>query len=651
MGRNTGCGRRLTGHAAAWRVGALGTDYGTMRHVTQTACTAVRSRLVAGAALAATLSGLTLLGAGPAAAAPGACAAVVRDGADVLDKTAVAAAVRAADLEATKVRILTFDRSPGGKVGAAVDAARGACPAWQGPGTALARDLVVIAVAVSDRDAGVFYGSGHDDDLGHRQWERVVDAMTPGFGDGDFTGGMIAGIDELDDLVDKAPAPAGPGDDSSFDDTPTYVDSTGSDSSAAVPWGRVLGVPLGLGALGGAGWGGMTMRRRVRDRAAARAGAAAASDAAAAAFLRLEEVAEFTAARVAALPQVVDEEIAAVRRLGAAAVAQSETATAAYLTHTEEWTAEKIAAADAGTARAAQHEAESATTLLAGATESWTRAEAMITELEAAAARTPGVLDETETRIADIRTQLVGLAAEGFRTEPYQQACDDADAAVSAARATQDEKRWGAAAAAAAAVSAATTATLAATTGLRERHAAIQAEVERLRTHHAALAGALAAADRVVAELDGSRHSECVTDLRAVMGAGHDTHADARTTIEGAATAATMEVQDFDEADALLAAGRDQLAAATEAAAAPGRRRDDLMALAQKLPGRLRIPVSRPSLSRRFWWSTRTRLRSSTVFPTPPAWPPRSRGSFRSWPGTGPDSSRSSSRAPRCRHR
>jgi hypothetical protein len=48
-----------------------------------------------------------------------------------------------------------------------------------------------------------------------------------------------------------------------------------------------------------------------------------------------------------------------------------------------------------------------------------------------------------------------------------------------------------------------------------------------------------------------------------------------------------MEVQDFDEAEALLAVGREQLAAATEAAAAAGRRRDDLVALAEQLPGRL----------------------------------------------------------------
>ncbi len=88
--------------------------------------------------------------------------------------------------------------------------------------------------------------------------------MGPAFGNGQWTDGMLAGLEGYAAAYD-GPAPTS-------DPTrsrSTAATGTGGGNSDTLPW--VLGVPTGLAAVGGAGYGGHPLRRRLKARASARA--------------------------------------------------------------------------------------------------------------------------------------------------------------------------------------------------------------------------------------------------------------------------------------------------------------------------------------------------------------------------------------------
>ena len=533
-----------------------------------------------GAAACAIVAGLsiTALAATTASATVRAvdCTAVVSDAAGILDADRVLDAATSVD---ARVLVLTFDAVPGGDFDAAVASVRRQCPEWQDGPADWAADMVVLAVAPVERDSGVYYGSGLDETLGGGQWELAVDAMNARFGNGDWTGGMVAGLEEVREL-------------GGTDDTGTPTDSSdpgesGAGSSSDVDWGWGLGIVGGLAAAGGLGYGGVRLRRRIATRAAARVAASAACDGAAAAFLRLEEVAEFTGARAADLPQVTDAGITAARAQADQARAAGEAATATYLAHSEAHSAESVAKADYDEAVAATESGNAAGAVLATAIGAWEKAEEMITALHTSAETTPGVLDGAEKTVGETRAEFAALEADGYRTASYAAVCDEHTTRIGEARAMQAASRWGDAATAAAALAADTTAGRAAVTGLRQRRDAILQETTALNATHGGLVAALADAHAVVAELDATRHSECVTDVRDGLVAGEQTHTQAARTLAEAARTATMEVQDFDAAEQQNAQARSELTAVAEAAAAPARRRDELVTLAAQLPVRV----------------------------------------------------------------
>jgi hypothetical protein len=81
------------------------------------------------------------------------------------------------------------------------------CPGWQITGD-LRPDLVVVMFSQQEREAGVYYGADQDPRLEFR-WEPAVDAMIGQFHDGEFTAGVIDGLETLT----VAPIdPAGPRD-------------------------------------------------------------------------------------------------------------------------------------------------------------------------------------------------------------------------------------------------------------------------------------------------------------------------------------------------------------------------------------------------------------------------------------------------------
>jgi hypothetical protein len=177
----------------------------------------------------------------PASTAPGAidtlgCTELVHDPSGELDieaVTTVAARTSAALGADVHVRA---ERDLDGGLDGRMAQLEAQCPTWMS-GTDRAAELVVVMYSSTEREASVFYGAGQSDELEHR-WEHAVDEMGPRFAEGDYTAGVVAGLDAL---REDAPVTYTP----SY--TPTAFDDDDDDvtSSPGVPpvvW-------LGLAAL------------------------------------------------------------------------------------------------------------------------------------------------------------------------------------------------------------------------------------------------------------------------------------------------------------------------------------------------------------------------------------------------------------------
>jgi len=76
------------------------------------------------------------------------------------------------------------------------------CPSWKAPDGGRKNNLIVLMVAVQERRTGLYYGSQWERTLG-ANWTRIqTDFMNPRFRDGDFAGGFVSGLREIQRLVD-----------------------------------------------------------------------------------------------------------------------------------------------------------------------------------------------------------------------------------------------------------------------------------------------------------------------------------------------------------------------------------------------------------------------------------------------------------------
>ena len=119
-----------------------------------------------------------------------------------------------------------------------------ACPSWQTPGGGTRNSLIVIMIAVQDRETGLYSGD---------QWRHVVRPhwdniqsrfMNPRFRDGDYAGGFVAGLLELGRLVEESELHSGSG-------TVVKTDFSGCSN---VGFGLLILVALVLLVLGGTLW-------------------------------------------------------------------------------------------------------------------------------------------------------------------------------------------------------------------------------------------------------------------------------------------------------------------------------------------------------------------------------------------------------------
>ena len=76
-------------------------------------------------------------------------------------------------------------------------------PSWLAPDGSRKNNLIVIIICLQARQTGLYYGEYWEDVIGD-SWNRLqADVMNPLFSEGDYAGGVVAGLDEIGRLIDE----------------------------------------------------------------------------------------------------------------------------------------------------------------------------------------------------------------------------------------------------------------------------------------------------------------------------------------------------------------------------------------------------------------------------------------------------------------
>lgn len=550
------------------------------------------------AAVVAVLAGGASWGlASPAAAAGDLCdRGVVFDDADVLDDRVVARAARGAfDDGRVTVKVIAWRDTPGaGDLYDALLAARRQCNGWGFTGGGR-QSLLVLGVSVDGRELGSHYDGRAFGRFDAARDDVELDGMGPAFGNGAWTDGMLAGLGGYADAY----ASQGSDNDSGarpgrlpdgYNPFPDDLDDTGSSGGSDVP-GWALGVPVGLAAVGGAGWGATRVRRRLKARAAARAALGTATSAMAQAWFELDESNELIDARVAALPRVSDSVADEIRAEHVQAVAVRDAATGTYLRLSELHTDSAIADTDTDEALRATHDVDAATGGLREAQAAMAAVEVRLSAYDTLRAELPARVAALRARATVVSGLIADRQGEGYRTTDNDAAPQAAEEAARQVEALVAEQRFGDAGAAAERADTDLAAHESWLTGLAAFRAALEHDTAALRTRTAELDRAIADAYVTTEVLEGDQDPSCVDGVRVAV----DRAAAARKALDG--TIRTVEAhtsmsdQQFAQAREELTAAQQSADAIAADAALPAQRVEQLRALSVDLPLRVQRAV------------------------------------------------------------
>jgi uncharacterized membrane protein YgcG len=74
-------------------------------------------------------------------------------------------------------------------------------PSWLGQDDDLKNNLIVLIISLQEEQMGLYYGAYWDDVL-NDEWLRIqTDIMNPFFSNGDYAGGAIKGLEEIQRLI------------------------------------------------------------------------------------------------------------------------------------------------------------------------------------------------------------------------------------------------------------------------------------------------------------------------------------------------------------------------------------------------------------------------------------------------------------------
>lgn len=531
------------------------------------------------------LLGLGLgVGTSPAGAAGDVCdRGVVHDPADVLDDRAIVRAARAAFDHRVTVKVIAWDQPPGGvKLYRALVDAREQCAGWGFAGGGR-RSLLVLGVGVGSSELGSHYDGWAFDRFESSRDPVELDRMGPAFGNGQWTDGMLAGLQGYAEAYadpgstdDPNPVPTGRG---TGTETRTETGGAGSD---ALPW--VLGVPVGLAVVGGVGVGATRLRRHRKARAAARASLSAAVSEMAQAWFELDESTELIDARVTALPPVSDSVADDVRAEHAMAVTAREGATDRYLRLSELHTATAIAELDADAAGEATGDVQEATVALREAQRAMAAVEERLSAYDTLREQLPARVEALRTGAAEVAGLLAARQGEGYRTTDNDPAPQEAEQAAVAVAALAVQQRFGDAAAALERAEADLAGHRTWLTELAAFRAALVRDAAQLRSRATQLDAVIADAYVTTEGLERDQDPSCVEGIRSMV----DRAAGARKALDGALTTieehSSMTHQRFARARDEITAAQQSVESITSDAASPGQRVELLRSLSVDLP-------------------------------------------------------------------
>ncbi len=139
-----------------------------------------------------------------AANAQGTCDQVVVDDAGVFGSgaSAVSAAANQLISSGADVRVRTIPTfGNAGNLDRYESQLEQQCPSWTDASGNRKNNLVVILVALQERQTGLYYGSHWDNALGGHWTQIQTNIMNPRFAQGDFAGGVTAGLQEVNRLI------------------------------------------------------------------------------------------------------------------------------------------------------------------------------------------------------------------------------------------------------------------------------------------------------------------------------------------------------------------------------------------------------------------------------------------------------------------
>ncbi|GAA2109764.1 hypothetical protein [Nocardioides furvisabuli] len=540
--------------------------------------------------LALLTCGTALSATAPAHAAGELCdRSVVFDEADVLDDRAVSRAARSSFDDRATVKVIAWEQTPGGGdlYDALVDA-RAQCAGWGFSGGGR-RSLLVLGVSTGGRELGTHYDGWAFGRFDSSRDDVETTAMGPAFGNGQWTGGMVEGLRGYAEAYaasspTRVPEPYVPETDDFSSDF-----STDGGGSAPSPW--LLGVPVGLAALGGGGYGAVRLRRRLKARAAARTSLAHAVSAMAQAWFELDESNELIDARVSALPPVSDAVADGIRTAHAEAVATRDGATATYLRLSEVHTEAAVAGMDTEEATLAGHEVEAAIRELRSAQAAMTGVEERLSSYDTLREELPARIGALRAGATEVTALLASRQVEGYRTTDNDAAPAEAEQAATDAAALAAQQRHGDAAALHERAQADLAAHRTWLSELADFRAALVRDTAALRTRTTELDAAIADAYVTTEALERDQDPSCVEGVRATV----DEASAAREALDGALR--TIE-QHTSMADQQFARAREELIAAQQSADAvaagaahPALLVEQLRALAVDVPQRVERAV------------------------------------------------------------
>ena len=524
----------------------------------------------------------------PAQAGGGICGSgVVFDGADVLDDQQVARVARSAFGDEVTVKVIAWDRTPGnGTLYDALVDARSQCGGWGFTGGG-GRSLLVLGVSVGGRELGSHYDGRAFARFDAARDDVEVDGMGASFGNGQWTDGMVAGLLGYADAYD-APEPfydpddVDPDVDPGFDPDAFGDDGSGASGSDLLPW--VLGVPVGLAAVGGGGYGAVRLRRRRRERAAARAALSTAVSDMAQAWFELDESNELIDARVKALPPVSDSVADAIRAAHGEAVTVRDAATEAYLRLSEVHTETSVADLDTDEALRAAEDVTGATAGLRAAQASMGAVEQQLSAYDALREGLPARVAALRAQATEVAGLLTARQSEGYRTTDNDPAPAAAEQAAVAVTALATERRFGDADAALDHAEADLAGHRTWLTGLAAFREALVSDLAELRARATGLDAAVADAYVTTEGLERDQDSSCVEGIRSTV----DRAVADRKALDGALDRieahSSMADQQFARAREEIAAARASADSIAADAAAPAVRAEQLRALSVELP-------------------------------------------------------------------